>query len=338
MRKSKHHIPVLDHLRGVAAFTVAFYHLSCGNEKFLDAKDPIAVIGSYGWLGVEVFFVISGFVVPYSLYLRSYSIGDCLEFFSRRLKRLEPCYLACIVLTIVLNKISTLAPGFQGAPFDLTWQRLLAHLGYLNAILNYEWLSPVFWTLAIEFQYYFFIALVFPLLIHRQLLIRFGAILFLIVLGFAGHENPSLLFFWLPLFAMGMLSFQYYVGLWTSMQFSLLLSFVSVFAFLLVGQPQTLVGLLTALIIVSVQSRELPRTMAPIAFLGTVSYSLYLLHVPIGGRVINLAGRLPESIIYRYPAIILALGITIFCAYVFWLYIELPSQNWSKRTPSSKTA
>jgi peptidoglycan/LPS O-acetylase OafA/YrhL len=63
-----------------------------------------------------------------------------------------------------------------------------------------------------------------------------------------------------------------------------------------------------------------------------ISYSLYLVHVPIGGRIINLAGRLPESIEYRYPAIVVAFIVSIFGAYLFWRIVELPSQRWSKGT------
>ena len=74
-RLTRHkHIPVFDHLRGMAALAVCLFHFTCGNPEFLSPSDPIRGVGSFGWLGVEAFFVISGFVIPYSLYLRSYRL------------------------------------------------------------------------------------------------------------------------------------------------------------------------------------------------------------------------------------------------------------------------
>lgn len=95
------HIPVLYHLRGLAATSVCLFHFSNGEGGFLNAHDPIKQVGSFGWLGVEAFFVISGFVVPYSLHIRSrtsYRPSDAFDFIGRRLRRLEPPYLACILL------------------------------------------------------------------------------------------------------------------------------------------------------------------------------------------------------------------------------------------------
>ena len=50
--------------------------------------------------------------------------------------------------------------------------QLLLHLGYLNAFFNYDWSVALYWTLAIEFQFYLSIGLLFPLISHRSLLIR----------------------------------------------------------------------------------------------------------------------------------------------------------------------
>ncbi|HWB12072.1 MAG TPA: acyltransferase [Gemmataceae bacterium] len=324
------HIPVLDHLRGIAAASVCLYHFTCGNRTFLPSDDPLKQLASFGWLGVESFFVISGFVIPYSLHLRSYRLSNGADFFIRRLKRLEPPYLSCILLIIVLHYLSSLSASFRGQPLELSWQRLAAHLGYLNAILEFGWLNPVFWTLAIEFQYYIFMAIAYPLLAHEKAPVRAASVLAIALFGFVGGRNSSLLPHWLPLFAIGMLTFQFYVGKLSGLWYTLLLCLISFISFWIVGSQQTAVGLATAVTMVGVASREVTRFLRPVAFLGTISYSLYLLHVPIGGRVINLASRLPESPAIRYSAIAAAFGTSIAAAFVFWFFIERRSQLWAK--------
>ena len=60
-----------DCLRGMAAAGVAWFHITNGNPEF----SPPALLkasGAHGWLGVEVFFVISGFVIPYALHAARY--------------------------------------------------------------------------------------------------------------------------------------------------------------------------------------------------------------------------------------------------------------------------
>lgn len=323
------HIPVLDHLRGFAALSVCLHHFTGGVVDFLPREDPIKFIGSFGRLGVEMFFVISGFVIPYALFLRGYRVRDCVSFFIRRLKRLEPPYLACIFLVIILHQLSSMAPGFRGGTLNLTWARLLAHLGYLNAILDYGWLSPVFWTLAIEFQYYLFIALVFPILVHRNPVIRGASPLTISLLALAGSGNHALLLHWLPLFAIGMASFQYYTRQVEFRWFAVVFVFLVAISVSVVGWQETLAGVSTAIVILIAASRELPAALKPLAFAGVISYSLYLVHLPIGGRVVNLATRLPESVLYRYPAICTAVIASVAVAYVFWWCVERPSQMWS---------
>ena len=330
MTKSKH-IPILDHLRGLAILAVCGFHFAIGNDNFLPSGDPVKAWGAFGWLGVEIFFVISGFVIPYSLYLRAYRIRDCTSFLARRLKRLEPPYLVCIVLVIVLHQLSALVPGLYEGTLDLTWQRLLAHFGYLNAIFDYGWLNPVFWTLAIEFQYYLFMAVAFPLLVHSNLMLRNLATLGIALLGLNKFSGSALLPFWLPLFALGIVTFQFYTNQLSRIWYSVILVIVFLISYNIVGAPQSIVGICTALTILVASERELPRIFAPLAFCGTISYSLYLLHTPIGGRIVDLATYLPNSVVYRYSALVVAFAVSVLSAYVFWGIVERPSQQWSKQ-------
>jgi peptidoglycan/LPS O-acetylase OafA/YrhL len=64
---------IIEVLRGLAAFSVMWFHFTNGNQDFLQ-EGWLELSGKYGWLGVEVFFVISGFIIPYSLWRSQYTV------------------------------------------------------------------------------------------------------------------------------------------------------------------------------------------------------------------------------------------------------------------------
>jgi peptidoglycan/LPS O-acetylase OafA/YrhL len=151
-------------------FHLTRFHYNSPDQRFYHL---VRQTGDYGWLGVEVFFVISGFVIPYSLYRGGYRIRDFFKYVARRIVRLDPPYLAAIAVILALAYVSSLK---SGRPFVIEGQpvgsaRLLLHLGYLNIFSRYEWLNPSFWTLAIEIQYYVLMGLLFPL-VTRQPAVR----------------------------------------------------------------------------------------------------------------------------------------------------------------------
>src|SRR3954451_20161467 len=110
-----HRIPVLDMMRGIAAFAVCWYHMTHGNAAFLPSG-LLRSSGDLGWLGVEVFFVISGFIIPFALARSGYRLRDYRTFLLKRIVRLDPPYFVTIVTILVLNVLSTLTPGFRGDP------------------------------------------------------------------------------------------------------------------------------------------------------------------------------------------------------------------------------
>src|SRR5271156_4737828 len=98
-------------LRGVAAFSVMWFHLTNLNPSPLPANSLLRASGSYGYLGVQLFFVISGFIIPYSLSLRGYQINtDGLNFLGRRIARIEPAYLVSALLMAVVQVAPAYTP------------------------------------------------------------------------------------------------------------------------------------------------------------------------------------------------------------------------------------
>jgi peptidoglycan/LPS O-acetylase OafA/YrhL len=66
-------------------------------------------------------------------------------------------------------------------------------------------------------------------------------------------------------------------------------------------------------------------------FLGKISYSLYLLHIPFGSRILNLGGRYADTEWKVWGIILLALLITLLVSWVFYKMVEYPAQMLSKK-------
>lgn len=157
-------IEIVETLRGIAALLVCLYHFRLCNISFIGSTKLFADSMSVGWAGVQIFFVISGFIIPFAMSRAGYKIVDSGKFMLRRLVRIEPPYLISIGLVILLNYASNMAPGFKGVPYQFNLMQVISHIGYLPQHLGYNWLSPVYWSLESEFHFYIIIALIFPVL------------------------------------------------------------------------------------------------------------------------------------------------------------------------------
>lgn len=310
-----HRLATIDCLRGIAALAVVWYHCTVGSGVIQDGW--LYRSGQYGWLGVEMFFVISGFIIPYSLHKAGYRSADFGRFLVKRIARLDPPYFADILLCIALSYVVTLAPGFRGAPPHYTWPQLAAHVAYVNSFVHLRWVNVVFWSLGIEFQYYLLIGLAFPLLVARGRGVRFGFLALLLALSMLIRAE-SLVFRYLPLFVAGMLAFQSRAGLISTRALFIGLAVTAI------AGPIAIVGIVTALVIRFV---ELPASR--LTRFGAISYSLYLLHVPIGGKIMNLGGRFAHSTPALAALLAAAVIASIAAAAVFYRYVELPAQRLS---------
>jgi peptidoglycan/LPS O-acetylase OafA/YrhL len=309
-------------MRGLSALSVAWFHFTNGNPSFI-SSGLLHASGQYGYLGVEVFFVISGFVIPYSLYRRSYQFPrDAGNFALRRLIRLEPAYLMSLVLVIILLFGSALLSSNVRILSDLP-STVGLHVAYLTSWFGAAWLNPVYWSLAIEFQYYAFILVAAPLLLSAD---QWRVRLFLCLASILPWLAPDTRLFthYLPLFGLGFIRFLVgpdgpkHIPLWECSIWTLL--FASIAAVTL-GTIEAGAGVL-ALAALFVFVGHPPKWLAG---LGVISYSLYLVHVPIGGRIINLASRLPHNRAVELAAVLLALAVSLAAAWVFWRIVEKPT-------------
>jgi peptidoglycan/LPS O-acetylase OafA/YrhL len=145
----------LDLLRFAAAMLVLLYHYG---SAFPRSASPVAarVLGGdplsdhwsavtwFGWIGVEIFFVISGFVIAHSAHGASRA-----DFVRRRILRLVPAAWICASLTLGIIAIAGVVPG---AALTAAWVRSMLFWPFGVQI------DPVYWTLGIEIAFYAMIA------------------------------------------------------------------------------------------------------------------------------------------------------------------------------------
>lgn len=314
----------LDAARGLAALSVAWFHF-CGSPS-MQSVPWLKVLGHYGWAGVEAFFVISGFIVPASFAAFGTNLSDSARFMMRRLIRLYLPFLGALALAVSLNVASSLTPIYRGTGSVLpTGAEWFCNIAYACEFTDHAWIIPVFWSLAIEIQFYLLLMLLVPLTAlksGRWLL----AVLLLAMLALAPITPKAVVLHDLPLFACGFFAWLWQAGKVRAGQGALLVSGI----LLLISQTHG--GVAVAGATLTLLLAQFVKRPGPILiWLGTISYSLYLIHIPVGGRVINLAQRVTDSPLGLTLAWLAATIASLVAAYFCWRWLEAPAQRLSRR-------
>ena len=146
-------LEILDGIRCFAAIYVVIFHFAAADRGTWKTPTrlsfgPLFVFGTYGWLGVELFFMISGFVICMSTWGKS--IG---QFVTSRIIRLYPAYWLSVLLTavVVLLDRSMATPDVSSA---LTWPHVLQNLTMTEGFTKVAYVDPSYWTLTIEVTFY----------------------------------------------------------------------------------------------------------------------------------------------------------------------------------------
>jgi peptidoglycan/LPS O-acetylase OafA/YrhL len=313
----------LDYLRGFAAVAVCLYHFA-GRPDYIPDDSIFKAVTDFGHYGVEIFFVISGLVIPYSMEKGKYTIGKFSTFLKKRFIRIEPPYLICVVLVLILNYFTTITPFYVGKKFEIDYLQVFYHLGYLNAFMGMDWLNQVFWTLAVEFQYYLLIALIFPVISSKNTFIWITSLLIFNFLSTSPDRN--LVFNFSIFFTAGILIFRFLCAKFTTKEFILAMLCTLAFTFNRYSITEVLVILFTTIVVLSSLKPTFLST-----FFGEISYSLYLLHLPVGLRIISLTQRFSESVPLRYTMIFGALLISIGASYLYYRLVEKPFKTMSHK-------
>lgn len=375
MDRPKQHLQFLDSFRGIAILSVFLFHcLSAGFGRdslnwgtwfrsFDDPKPFLALLPfTYGWAGVAVFFVVSGFCIHLS-FLRG-AAHDWRGFYLRRFFRIYPPYLLAVLFFAFVFPTTRLA--FHTLK---DWGQLGVHLLLLHNLSygSFFTINGSFWSIGSEVQLY----LIYPLLI--ALVSRLGWQRALIVVGslemvlrgllsflpfFTGHQLPALVsqspfMFWYS-WAIGAAVADAYVHerplpfrsfpatLW------LVLAVGAFFVKLLVPYSFPLFALLTATCITKCLQRvQEPAAQEPAAtgglqtpllahlrLLGLWSYSFYLFHQPLVRafpRALRALGVVSLSSLATFALCLCLYPLLLGLAGLCYKYCELPSIALGKR-------
>ena len=156
------HIPALDGIRGLAILGVAFSHLFPGNTNTPAAR-RIGDLLVFGATGVDLFFVLSGFLITGILFDSRATPGYFRNFYARRVLRIFPLYYAVLLAFGVLGIVQGLSSHGELLSLSLYLQNTTLIAPRINDYAGPMVLPlPHFWSLAVEEQFY----LVWPLLVR----------------------------------------------------------------------------------------------------------------------------------------------------------------------------
>lgn len=303
-------------LRGLAVLAVCFCHFATPASKGTVFPDFFRIIEEYGRYGVHIFFVISGFIIPYSLDQSKYTLNDYFRFLYKRVIRLHPPYLVALAFTLIVAGISYKLRHVENPETSFT---IFQSLFYLHVPLD----NPVFWTLRIEAEFYIFMGLYFALL-KKLPLFSVLLIIPILVASQTSLINTIELLKYLVFFLTGTIGYLVYIRSHNSMIFLLLAMII--FLFVYKPLPESIAATLTISAILYFRT----PVHSFLEFPGEISYSLYLIHFPIGIKFINLVQR-KLSPGYNWLLFLLATVLCIVMAWLFWKYIEKPSAKLSSK-------
>jgi peptidoglycan/LPS O-acetylase OafA/YrhL len=336
---------LLDGLRLMAALMVTAYHFvaydkhpgSWWPNRTRDIFPTVHQVATFGWLGVEVFFLISGFVICMSCWGRTLR-----DFIVSRIVRLYPAYWFCVLVTSSV----LILPGAVGTS-GMSLHRVLTNFTMIAKPLGVGYVDGVYWTLWAEIRFYLLFAIVAAvgLTYHRT-------VVFCSVWMFASVLTPSmdLNFMWLifqpsysPFFIGGMVLFLIFkfgptpasclllAASWLLAQHQL----VS-----LVNDAEGSVGhelswnvslaIVTAFyaVLLAVALRKLDflnwRWCTP---LGALTYPLYLLHEEIGWNVIARTNQLVPP----YMLLATLMAALLVASWLIHRWVERPLQRRMRR-------
>ncbi len=355
-------ITELDGLRGIAILMVVFFHYGSvqlsGNTNFFAKIVEKATY--FGWAGVDLFFVLSGFLIC-SVLLRSRDSKKYFStFYKRRILRILPVYFLLLFIYIILShlpffyRVSFLSI-IKGVPL---WSYFAFLQNFFMACTNSFGSKPlsVTWSIAIEEQFY----IIFPVVVFYFK--KWGLLFFLLLTIITAPVFRTQYDQWLPAYVllqtrMDALSFgalialvNYYFDLkrWAEKYYLpliliMLTSVLSCFAVrYLYGEIGTIRHTLFAiffscllLFAITKQSSFFARVLRNkyLTGVGAISYSLYLFHLIILGICHFIFGNNQIGITDVKDVFItlLALSVSFIFSYLIYRFFEVPAVLLGKK-------
>jgi peptidoglycan/LPS O-acetylase OafA/YrhL len=340
------HIPALDGIRGLAVLMVVFYHTGGGAQSSQPLLHAIGVVNKYGWTGVTLFFVLSGFLITGILWDTREDPHHLKNFYARRSLRIFPLYYFALLLVLI--------GSIPAGTFHECLRKMWIYVLYLQNVdafglhphaLPSPLVTVHFWSLAVEEQFY----LLWPALLLRMKTLaqaqRLCAYVFIasalgsVAYGFTSNPMPHSPALWANA---GSLAFGGYIaiamrrGLWIDAKFFMPISFVIFILGSLGSDRIRTIFDLTAiaifwgcLIVMSLEKGRVQRVfeVAWLRWIGTISYGMYIYHWLFRTYFDWLATRIaPHAGYSKHQAIrfVVTFVLTILLAWVSFTFFEKP--------------
>ncbi len=322
----------LDALRGIAALIVVFFHYTLHR--------PEANLGfRFGVTGVDLFFVISGFVI----YMSLNKVNTSVEFIINRTSRLYPTYWACVTFTFTLILIRSIYNS-EHADF-IKYAANMTMFQYYFKIGN---LDGPYWTMIIEMIFYVAILLLFQfkLLKYLNIIGTISSVFAAALFSFAADNIIVKKIFWaipllqfIPLFFSGTIFYKIYTDKKKQTKRYLILVLCLICQALLfeagrsreyISLPEYVVVLLIyyGVFTLFVNNKLKFIVTKGTLFLGKISFALYLIHQYISIKII--IPYLVDTLHFNFwiSSLLIALPVVILLASFVTYCIEIP---YSKR-------
>jgi peptidoglycan/LPS O-acetylase OafA/YrhL len=319
---------MVELLRFVAASYVAIFHFN----------EPIPYISNWyrdflklGYLGVPIFFLISG----YCIQIAAAHAHSPKDFIVRRLFRIFPAYWFSVAIVLSVVAFWLIAFGVNSVtPLPKSVIGLLATITLLTTpFSNFQIINWVYWTLTYELFFYFitFVSLTIPARYRFYLFIVIAVLVFIIPM----HEHWPLFFLqhW-PAFCLGTVLYRmlHHADKFTFA--NLLLLALSIGGlFMLTYLPYYAIACLVTAVLITLNNFK-PIKGCFFSGLGNYSYSLYLIHVPVGVYVFGTVKQMAyvqKHIWANCLWDITLLAILHIAAYFIYKKIELPPIQFGKK-------
>lgn len=331
-RTDSSRVPLLDLLRLAAVGAVILYHYGfwgpTSHGAMQVALPALSGVAQYGFLGVPVFFAISGFVIAYSAEGR-----NAVGFGIARFSRIYPTFVVCMTLTFAVTAL------FGAGIFEVSLKQWFANLFIGATLLGQPYVDSAYWSLVIEVVFYAWIAA-------------------FIALGWFPRRIDTIILVWLAItlaneltidapifekifiaddsgfFVVGLLIYQHYRGrrdakLWA---LSALALGTAVFQAIhklerLGAHPQgaydpkvvaVLCVVSLAVVFLATRIKRVPLPAKLLLAAGGITYPLYLLHMQLG--YVALAAAAPHQ--YAVLPVVSVIALAVVLAWVVWRFVE----------------
>lgn len=311
----------IDSLRGIAILLVVIFHYTYhyNSEYLLRNDDWSFELGKFGWSGVDIFFVISGYCIGMTI-IRT---KNFFEFVVRRFARLYPAYLTAGVLTLIFYYF-----------FELPGREVDLYTGFMNLIfanfipgLNYQYIDGIYWALIVEIKFYLFFGLLFfackdltksiylwfAICLIGNLILLIDAKSFIFLTSIFPHANLFLL--GLLIYNIKKINFAFII---------IAIFFLIISLFVQERYEEFEIFFIFILFLVSfILQKKISLNVKLLSYIGLISYTWYLIHNAIGIIIIRELNNLD----FQKVSIYIAASFTFILSLLIYNFIEIKSKS-----------